>query len=601
MKLGPGCAAAVLLFLVAGCSTKIAEPTGCTAHADCGAGSLCIDATCAASRPPTAKVSSPTGPLLSNLRIRFEGSSSDDPDPGDRIASYAWRARAAAAPCEPVHTSGTEVAFELLTACAGRFEVGLTVRDSVGLESVERVVPVDLGASSSPPSVALPAGPIQLEHRCGGAPLRCTAIDGAGAETFPLLATAASAAPGPLAWRWSAQPPAGLATPPSLTFSPTDGSSPSVAIATDGTPIAGSYLVTVEVTDSLGVVATAQVEVVVGNLPPEAQVTGAPLSVPHLFHPSPPRYLAEGSVGDVSVVDPDGDPVTTRFAVEETGVTAPTMTLTPMGPAAVFQIVVPGGSPGQLIGSGIGRTVRFLAEDGNGGAAQVSWPVTVENRPPRRAGPFSTVSPHLFDPASGQYRATPVLADYVDDDGDPLSVSAATGDTTCATLALAGGQLRAECAVPFAGTPAVGAIAGLHAFLVTLSDPWSSLAPESTSVTIGNGGPALSSPDVSARCARKGCCEFDMELGVCLVPKWLCPALSGTAPVAASDPDGDPLAVTVDGAVTATCGGGGSCEVGVPYSLAESTLCSVPAPTSSLQVGASDGLASASLAIPLWR
>ncbi|MBI5069228.1 MAG: hypothetical protein HZB56_13410 [Deltaproteobacteria bacterium] len=595
-----GCAVAALFLFLSGCSTSPAEPRGCSANTECGAGALCREGACTASRAPQARVSEPTGPRLSHTRVRIDGSASSDPDPGDAIGAYAWRARAVSAPCEPVRTSGQDAAFELLAGCAGTFEVALAVRDSAGVESAEAAVQVELFPHPTPPSVSLSASATSLDHRCAGTPLRCAAVEAAGGEAIPLQADAQSPIEGAFTYRWTAEPLAASAIAPRITFTPADAAGPALSITTEGTAIAGRYRVTVEATDPLGVVATAQVEVEVGNRPPVPQAAGALLALAHTFHADPPRYQAEGSVPRVAFIDPDGDPVAAVYAVEESGVSARTMTAAEVGDAMLLQVTVPGAAPGELIGPGVSRTLRLRAEDGNGGAAEVSWAVEVTNRPPRRVGPFATSAAHRFDDAAGQYRATVALADYVDDDGDPLAVSSATGDTVCPALTLVGTQLRAECSAPYSGSPAVGGLTGPHAFLVAVGDPWAALAPESAPVAIGNLSPQLSAPAIATHCGRSSCCETEIESGACLRNNWNCPAMSGAVMVSVAEPEGDPIAASADGTVvhSGTCPGG-TCQVPVSYLLPATTECAEVEPTQSMTVVVSDGVASSTLLIPL--
>jgi len=595
-------AAAVLVLLPPGCSQQLAEPRGCAADAECGAGAFCREGTCAASQAPVARVTAPAGPLLSHSRLPFDGRGSSDPDPGDGVAAYAWSARAAGAACEPARATGTGPGFELLVSCSGAFEVSLEVSDSHGLRSAPAVLPVEVSLHPSPPSATV-AGPTALQHRCSGTPLLCTAVDGAGGNTFALVAAAASPAGDAFTWRWSARPPAALSASARVAFSPADSPTPSVAIETDGTAIAGDYLLAVEATDALGFVASAEVTVTVGNRPPEARTAGTTLFLPHSYDPSRALFLAHGQLAAFEVVDPDGDPVATSYAAQEAGLASPSMAVTADGTAAAIDVAVPAGEPASLIGPEVRRTLLFRADDGNGGTAEVSWPVEVLNRPPRMGSAvLYGAAGHTFDPVARRYLAEVQVTTYVDDDGDPLTL-AATGTGACGEFSLSGGALRVHCSLAYLGALPAQPIGGAYLVEATLSDPWSAVGPRTGHAVVTNRPPvagALSLP--AATCCSRSCTEWewDPEARVNRCLNWVtsCTGNAGSGLVP-SDPDGDPLLLSYGASGSYSVAPSshlclpGSCS---PATITASGACGTEA--GSVFATVSDGMATASASAP---
>lgn len=592
----PALALALALPFFVGCSTHPARPTGCASHDECAAGAFCRDGACTGSQPPLARIGAPAAPLLSHVRLAFDGSGSADPDPGDEVSAYAWSARALAAPCEPASPAGGGAVFELLVGCAGTFEVRLEVTDRHGVKSLPAAAPVEVVAHASPPSVAF-QGPGPLEHACSGAPLRCSAVDGAGGGGIALRAAASSPAGSGFGWRWVARAPSHLAGAARIAFTPPDAPDTTLSIESDGA-IAGDYAVAVEATDALGFVARAEVVLTVGNRPPRILTPAGELFVPHSYDPAQALYLAHGRLGPLEVEDPDGDPVTFTFQAVESGTSAPTLTLATEGASAPFDVAVPGGEPASLMGPAVARAVTAHVEDGNGGAAEASWAVTVTNRAPRRTSGISGFAHHTFDSTALRYLSEMALGSYVDDDGDPMTV-AGSGAGGCSELSLSGGTLRVRCSLAYLGSLPATPLAGSHRVEATVSDPWSQVGPDVGLATVWNRSPTIgvmTLPTV-APCCYRSCIqeEWDPALGDfrCLAWGNVCYPNTTPGPTVA-DPDGDPLLVTRTGTDSFASA---SPYVVIPTgaslgNIAASGSCATA--TGSLTIAVSDGVASAS-------
>jgi len=103
---------------------------------------------------------------------------------------------------------------------------------------------------------------------------------------------------------------------------------------------------------------------------------------------------------------------------------------------------------------------------------------------------------------------------------------------------------RAQCRLPFVGTPAVGNFAGTHTVTQAIQDPWAPATTTSTvAFTIANRPPSITSTSTytDSSCAASATC--------CRTVEGTCEAYLSTAPGTASvpyrwaDPDGDPISV----------------------------------------------------------
>lgn len=599
----------VLAASLAACG-EVPAPRRCASTAECAADARCVGEVCVADAPPVAVITAPAS-FLSNVSYSFGSSGSYDPDAGDSVVSRQWTVTAAQAPCGPSPDAAATEALVVVFPCAGSFDVKLVVVDQLGVPSAPRVLRASVTQSVDPPAVEVGAD-LALEHRCAGEPLTCTPLDGAQATTFSLSATGSGPAAGGFTYRWTYQLPPELAgkPAPAVTFSPDEASpTPVVAVQTQGTAIAGTWQFVVEATDSRGLVAVGTQRVAVGNRPPEVQGAGAALiQVPHVFSPSSAgattgTMAALGATPVLTVTDPDGDPFDAAFSSSHSGDGANGFLVQDLGDHATFSVVVLYGGPADgayLIGPGVSRTVSFAAVDANGGTGSASWDIQVTNRPPRVAVPVTALEvPHSFDTGGSRYLATATLAAFADDDGDPLSIDAATGDPICTGKRLAPANPAAaeiECSVPYAGTPAANAIAGLHAVTATVRDAWAGTAAP-TNLTVGNRQPRLTSTSVtlSPACTEGSCCLFDPVNKVCDTYYMTQGVATASLGPPLMDDDGDPMLVNYAAQdscatispLTDVCVPG-SCSVELAL-CGKSRTCSATSSSGTISVTATDG------------
>jgi hypothetical protein len=486
---------------------------------------------------------------------------------GDQVVGWRWTARAISAPCEPVHPAGTASTYDRVTGCAGTFEVRLSVSDTTGRSSEPSRALVALEPSLTPPSATI-EGPVFLEHRCQGSPLRCTTSGPSGETSFALQAAAEHPVSGSFTWAWSAVPPAGLAgAPPRVTFEPPDVARPTVRIETDASAISGEYELRLVATDGEGLAAVAVHRLVVGNRPPVV-LGGGELLVGHAFDAAGSRFLASGAV-QASASDPDGDPLASAgFSTVHQGAGSGTFDLVAAGSSADFAVAVPYLAPGDALflvgGTGLRRAIRYAVTDVNGAAAEAVWEVRVANRPPRLVAALdAAAADHGFDGPSLSYRASALVSSYVDDDGDPILQRGGTGDGDCAALdpVVGSGSPRLRCRRVYAGVPEAHLFAGLHAVTLVLGDPFETIAPRPFALTIGNRPPRIteSIPIVTA-CAQSSppvCCRAGPPPErLCLDEAFDAGPGSIVVPPPVVDDDGDPVQISFE------AGAGASAEPG---------------------------------------
>jgi hypothetical protein len=527
-------AAPTLLLALAACSSAV-EPTSCRSDDACPGGSRCQAGVCIAGGPPVAAIQ-PVGRVDAFALVDLDGSPSHDPD-GDDIVEHLWAARPVTARCAaPEIASRTPVA-RVRFGCEGRYEVALTVRDRVGVESEPRVEEVEVGPPA--PSALVTTGPdVSSEHRCSGVPLVCRTTD-------EITLSAATSAGSPL--RWNVEPPLDRAlsngTRVRIAGSP---AAASVVIETDGGPISGDWIFRAEAYDEYGVVGTAYTRVSVENRPPVV-VAIPPAPFPHAFDPVRSVFTASGEIA-WTAYDPDGDPFEVSAVwrhVGDGGATfAGTVAAELGGGRVTFAVEVPFGAPEEALflrgAPDLLRTIELFARDANRAESRTSLPIEIANRPPEPAGgPVDVRVPHRFDRLGSRYVASARVGDWIDPDGDPLFV--APGAAPCDAFSVEDGTLAVECAVPYEGIPAVDRIAGVHRVPVQVRDPWSDASAVVVhEIAILNSPPSLSrTADPASACVQRiqRCSWF-------CVWQYVATPAEFTAVPTALDPDGDPLLVT---------------------------------------------------------
>jgi hypothetical protein len=602
--------ALLLAALHAGCG-DLPEPRTCSGGATCSPGSWCRSGQCVANAAPQAVVEVPAS-IGASRPVVFRGGGSHDADPGDTVTAWAWRASppAGASGCEPLPASGWGADFTVVFPCPGDHDVVLSVTDSLGLGSAERVVRVHVEATTDAPLVSV--GPdLAVDHACTGAPLTCTARDGLSSEVA--LFAAGSAAPGvTFTYRWTVELPPELASqpPPRVTFAPGDAvASPRVRIETDGTAIAGRYTFVVAATDSRGMVAIGRQRVDVGNRPPVVS-GGGTLALPHAYEPATRSFVASGDTPAATWTDPDGDPVeTVGFATIRSGDGGAVFEAKSLGDRAHVTVVVPFASPGDaafLLGPDVRRRVELIVADVNGARGGAGWDVTVSNRAPRLSSIVATASvDHGFDAGTRRYVAQAALSTWVDDDGDPIELSA-SGDPLCATVENRQGTAWITCSAPYPGRPAASAIVGTRSIRASARDPFGAGPAQTTTLEIRNRPPRLLASAVAlpTTCSRTSvCCEIDPNGHACTGFGMGYAPVSVAVPLLVDD-DGDPLDLAATssgdclaaGAAPAACPAEG-CAIGL--SLCGDLVCGGTRPGGWLALAASDGLGSVSAELPV--
>lgn len=578
-----------LVSLLAACSAD-GGARECTTEASCGTGSRCTEGLCVVNRPPVASVAVPSG-IEAFAVVTLDGSASSDPDPGDAVASHAWRILPVDAPCAGPTIAGAAATAQARFGCPGRFAVELTAFDTLGAPSLAALQEVEVLPSTAPPVVTA-APDVVVGHRCAGEPLVCT-VD---TPTLRVALGALVAEPRPRL-RWVVSPPAfspGGAR--QVTFDPSpEVPSPEVSIETDGSAISGDWVFRIEAYDDLGVLGAAAMRVSVTNHPPVIEAVTGPL--PHAFDRAASRFTAAGEI-QVIGYDVDGDPLDRQLTARAVSTGPATFAVVDLGDRITFSIQVPYAAPsdaGYLIGGpGLERSISLVLRDPNGGEARETWPIVVENRPPtlRAAAPVVAVN-HRFDPETRAYRAEAPLARWTDPEDDPLFAEGPTGDLVCPELSMADdGRAWVACSLAYVGTPALHNFAGRHTITALARDPWAPAAEPSTSqVDIMNRAPTLlpRSYSVATGCGLGSCC---VGSGATCDHYTTFEAATLHAEGFVDDPDGDPLTVT--SAVATTVCEPPACALDVRL---ESGRVCVMEPGGDAPFTASDGVATLSAGV----
>jgi len=427
------------LFTLASCS-KAERSMACNDASDCPAGVKCVLGACVAGNLPMAAITLRSGTgLVTHRPLVFDGTGSNDPNPGGSVVAYSWSVkRAAGTHCDPSPARGTESVLATIFMCEGDYQIALMVKNDLGLESAPATMAITVAPSTNPPAVS-PGQDVTLAHRCSGAPLVCSPIIDDGTGKLQLAVDAMDVESGrALEYSWEWEPPPGAdRSSVSVRFDPgPQVSTPLVHIESAGTRIAGEWIFTVGVTDGDGLVTLAQQKVTITNSAPTLAPEADTVLASHTYNGQ--AYVAVGELL-AQIQDPDGDPIELpelrlaedvatgcAFRVNRT-------TLTDGVLDASFDLTALPGQEAAFIGPQ--RKIEVLARDVNGGEATASAALTILNRPPSFAwapgipGEASRLVdvPHSAtnDCASpaGCYLArgaSPLQA--VDPDGDPLGL-----------------------------------------------------------------------------------------------------------------------------------------------------------------------------------
>ncbi len=523
---------AVLLLaaaLVLACSSAV-ESAGCRSDAECPAASRCQASSCVADATPIAAIR-PLAAVEEFALVELDGSESRDGD-GD-LLQHLWTVRSVTAPCEPPQVASADPIARVRFGCPGRYEVSLSVRDALGVESAPVAIEVDAVPSSGAPVVV--AGPdVSADHACSGEPLLCRPVD-------PVALSASTTVPG-LSLRWTVEPPLErpLDAGRRIRFSPGPGSAtPTASIETDGSAISGDWIFRVEARDAFGVLGAAYTRVSVRNQAPVV-VADSPAPFPHAFDAASSRFTSSGEIG-WGVVDPDGDPIELAATWRHVGDGGAPFSGELSPGKATFSLEVPYATPADALllrgGEGLARTIEIVARDSNRGEGRANVAVEIGNRPPQPAGGLvDTRVPHTFDARRSRYVAHVQLGAWIDPDGDPLF--GGTGTAPCDAVSVVDGNASAECSVSFDGVPAVDRIAGHRSVSVPVRDPW-----DVTATVPLYGIDILNSPPTLALGNSLGTICIGSPV-TSIFGTWCpVPATEYSAIAVATDPDGDPVLV----------------------------------------------------------
>ncbi|MFL5271985.1 MAG: hypothetical protein ACJ79E_07965, partial [Anaeromyxobacteraceae bacterium] len=275
-------------------------------------------------------------------------------------------------------------------------------------------------------------------------------------------------------------------------------------------------------------------------------------------------YVASGQLP--VAVDPDGDPVTL-------------VALTPVGlDRAIWSSDVATGS--FTLQTALTAPLSFRRADGTSPvsvlahvtdpwqAADIAVGLQITNRRPI-ATAFGATPPITY--AGKAYLASGNVAQFVDEDGDPIADVSGSGDASCGGFAVSAGAVAATCSVPFdwstGGYPVLSNMVGRSfAVAVSVSDPWDRSATVAAAVapaTPPPAGPVASQLTRLVTCSCQ-CTTVDCQAHAPCETVQYAPALSY----------GLPLQLTLtrpDGTSTAVDCVNGTCSAPVPV-----TVCQVP-------------------------
>ncbi len=557
-------------------------PIACQSDPDCPTEAKCVLGACVAGSLPQAKivVRAGQGELISNRLITFDGSLSQDTNPGGTVRRYAWAvSHAPGTACDPSVRSGEKPSFSTIFQCSGQYAVELKVTNDVGLDSLPERAEITIAQALDAPAITAVGAGVTAAHRCEGSPLVCRAFDVANQSTFQLAVSASDEQDGTgLGYAWTYRAPPGVdAAKTRVVFDPHPNTpTPSVRIETDGTAIAGDWIFQAQVTDSDQLTTFAEQKLTIENSAPVAGLQGPTVILAHTFLAPVDRYVASATLRAVAS-DPDGDPITGgELSIVEVESNACSFQVTSSDLAAgqftaKVELSCPGAGAKDLIGS-IARQLVFKATDANGAVATDVKPLEVSNAAPVLAwaggGTAGTYAvPHAVVPCPP---GAPTPSCFAVDAANPYTVSDAPENDPVA-LALTGSAVPAGTylttsadgrhftwLVPMNQASVFRSASGSSALglQVTASDPFTGASPSTASFGLSV---ANSTPTVTAA-------------GGVVAAHWYSTAdraYHATFSLgAAADADGDPLvpsAVSSDGACSAVGIVAGQIQVGCTW------------------------------------
>ena len=420
--------AAASAALVLACGHPL-EPRTCQSDAECPSAAYCLTGVCIGGALPQANIriaGSSTG-LVSHRLVRFDGKGSVDPNPQHTVTGYRWAVKpSSAASCPPSTSHGSDAELATVFECAGEYDVELTVRNSLGLESTPVTQGVSVARSTNPPVVQSQTPDLVFEHRCIGAPVACAPLTEAGDGRFPLLVSASDVESGAaLSYEWQVDAPPG-ADPAAVQFEP-DRRSRTPTVRISGGAIAGVWTFRAMITDGDGLTTVAPVKVTIANQLPTLASDATLLAFDHSYADN--VYRAHGTVR-LSIADPDGDPLAdptvTLTETPKTGCLFAVPASVVKGGVAEVTLDLACSRADELIGA-VQRTIEARVEDAAGGAATLTLPFEIRDRPPTLAAAGVTLD-HSVGPclAGSCYVASGQLPVAIDPDGDPVSLVALT-------------------------------------------------------------------------------------------------------------------------------------------------------------------------------
>jgi hypothetical protein len=419
---------AALAALALACGHPL-EPRTCQSDAECPSAAYCLTGVCIGGALPQAniRIAGSSTSLVSHRLVRFDGKGSIDPNPQHAVTGYRWAVKpSSAASCAPSTARGSDAELATVFECPGEYDVELTVKNSLGLESTPLTQGVSVARSTNPPVIQSQTPDLVFDHRCGGTPTVCAPVTEAGDGRFPLVVTATDVeSGGALSYEWQVDPPPG-ADPAAVQFEP-DRQSRTPTVRISGAAIAGEWIFRALVTDGDGLTTPAPVKVTVANQLPTIASDVAQLAFDHSYADN--VYRAHGTVR-LTIADPDGDrlldPTVKLIETPRTGCLFAVPATVVQNGVAEVTLDLTCSRADELIGA-VQRTIEATVQDSSGGAATVTLPFEVRDRPPTLAAAVVSMG-HSVGPclAGSCFVASGQLPLAVDPDGDPVSLVAVT-------------------------------------------------------------------------------------------------------------------------------------------------------------------------------